>query len=110
VDKENESLKATVARYQKELKDRAQASAGPAVASKPAAKAGSEMLASKPQEALSGPLASAKPSLAKEGEAAAKPPAAPASPADKEPKPVEEPAGFWAIIKRWLLNLWHLIF
>jgi hypothetical protein len=107
VDKENESLKATVARYQKELKDRAQASAGPAVASKPAAKAGSEMLASKPQEALSGPLASAKPSLAKEGEAAAKPPA---SPADKEPKPVEEPAGFLAIIKRWLLSLWHLIF
>lgn len=104
VNKENESLKATVARYQKELKDRAQA---PAVASKPAAKAGSEMLASKPQEALSGPLASVKPSPAKEGVADAKPPA---PSADKEPKPVEEPAGFWAIIKRWLLNLWHLIF
>jgi myosin heavy subunit len=122
LEKENGSLKSTVARYQKELKDHAQAAAPPSPPpSKPGEAAGalsspSRSLAGKSSDTKEAQQTGIKPSLTQPSTTT------PGSPASKpqvaktdskpvvEPLPAEEESGLLAMILRWLSKLWHMLF
>lgn len=110
VEKENASLKAAVVRYQKELKDRAQAaSSAKPVESMPASRAVPGMGGALPQDAQAAPP-SAKPAPAPNaatlGATTAKSQEAKAAQkAAKEPSAAQENAGVLARIKQWIANL-----